>query len=114
RIAITSDDALWYSDYARGYIARFDPKTGAVREWPTPAGAGARPYAITALNDVIWYSESAVFPNTLVRFDPKTEMFQTWALPSWGGVVRNMMPTSDGGIVMAYSGLNRVALVEIR
>ena len=61
----------------------------------------------------MWYSESAVRPNTLVRFDPKTEKFQTWAIPSGGGVVRNMMTTRDGNIVMACSGVNRVALVEI-
>ena len=65
------------------------------------------------MDDVIWYSESGVKPNTLVRFDPTTEAFQTWVIPSGGGVVRNMMPTSDGNLVMALSGVNRVALVEI-
>jgi streptogramin lyase len=25
RIAITPDDAVWYTDYARGYLGRFDP-----------------------------------------------------------------------------------------
>jgi virginiamycin B lyase len=28
RIAITSDDIIWYSDYGRGALGRFDPKTG--------------------------------------------------------------------------------------
>jgi streptogramin lyase len=49
----------------------------------------------------------------LVRFDPKTEKFQTWAIPSGGGVVRNMMATKDGNLVLAESGVNKVALVEI-
>ena len=52
--------------------------------------------------------------NTLVRFDPRTERFQTWTIPSGGGVVRNMMKTPDGNLVMAESGVNRVALVEIQ
>jgi len=65
------------------------------------------------LNGIIWYSESAVKPNTLVRFDPKTEKFQTWAIPAGGGVVRNMMATHDGHLVMAESALNMVALVTI-
>ena len=73
----------------------------------------SRPYGIAALNGVIWYSESAVSPNTLVRFDPKTEKFQTWVIPSGGGVVRNMMATHDGKLVLACSGRNRVAVVEI-
>jgi virginiamycin B lyase len=114
RVAITSDDVLWYSDYSRGYLGRFDPKTGKATEWPSPGGPKSQPYGITALNDEIWYSESAVRPNTLVHFNPKTEKFQTWVIPSGGGVVRNMMPTADGNLVLACSGVNRVALVEIK
>ena len=113
RIAITSDDIIWYSDYSRGYLGRLDPTTGAVKEWPSPGGPKSLPYGITVYRDVIWYCESGVKPNTLVRFDPKTERFQTWIIPSGGGVVRNMMATRDGNLVMAESGVNKVALVEV-
>ena len=105
---------MWYSDYARGYLGRFDPQTGQVREWPSPGGRQSEPYGIAVVDDVIWYSESGVRPNTLVRFDPRTERFQTWTIPAGGGVVRNMMKTVDGNLVMAESGINRVALVEIQ
>jgi len=115
RVAITKDDVIWYSDYARGYLGRFDAKTRAVREWPSPGGPNARPYAIAILKNAVWYSESGVKPNTLVRFDPQSERFQTWAIPSGGGVVRNMMATHDGNdLVMACSGVNRVALVRVK
>lgn len=113
RIAITSDDAVWFTDHARGYIGRFDPKTGAIREWPSPGGRQSRPYGIAATGSIIWYSESGVRPNTLVRFDPATEKFQAWTIPSGGGVVRHMMSTPDGNLVLALSGVNRVALVEV-
>jgi virginiamycin B lyase len=113
RIAITPDDAVWYTDHARGYLGRFDPETGAAREWPSPGGRESRPYGIAAIGPVVWYSESGVRPNTLVRFDTRTEQFQTWEIPSGGGVVRNMMATADGNLVLACSGVNRVALVEI-
>ena len=113
RIAITPDDVLWYTDYARGYLGRMDPNTGEVREWPSPGGRQSQPYGITAVGHVIWYSESSVRPNTLVRFDTRTEKFQTWVIPSGGGVVRNMMATSNGNLVLACSGVNRVALVEV-
>jgi virginiamycin B lyase len=105
---------IWYADYSRGYLGRLDPKTGQVKEWPSPGGRSSQPYGITAANDVIWYSESAVRPNTIVRFDPKTEAFQTWAIPSGGGVVRNMMATANGDLVLACSGVNRVALVDVK
>ena len=51
--------------------------------------------------------------DTLVRFDPQAQRFQTWVIPSGGGVVRNMMATADGNLVLACSAMNRVALVEI-
>jgi virginiamycin B lyase len=113
-IAITSDDMIWYSDYGRGYLGRLNPATGDVKEWPSPSGPASQPYGITASKDIIWYSESAVRPNTLVRFDPKSERFQTWIIPSGGGVVRNMMPDRNGNLVLACSGANRVALVEVK
>jgi virginiamycin B lyase len=114
RLAITPDDVVWYTDYARGYLGRYDPKTGAVKEFASPGGRQSLPYGIAAIGNTVWYSESGVRPNTLVRFDPATEKFQTWIIPSGGGVVRNMMRTADGNLVMACSGVNKVALVEIR
>jgi virginiamycin B lyase len=113
RIAITADDVLWYSDYARGYLGRYDPRTGEAKEWPSPGGANAGPYGITVARGAIWYSESGVRPNTLVRFDPGTTRFQTWTIPSGGGVVRNMMATRDGNLVLACSGVDTIALVVI-
>jgi virginiamycin B lyase len=112
RVGLSSDDAIWFSDYARGSLGRLDPKTGTTREWPSPGGPESQPYGITVLNDIVWYSESGVRPNTLVRFDPRSEKFQTWTIPSGGGVVRNMMPTADGRLVLAESGVGKVALVE--
>jgi virginiamycin B lyase len=113
RLAITPDDAIWYTDFARGYLGRFDPKTGAVKEWLSPGGKDSQPYGIASIGNVIWYSESATRPNTLVRFDTQSERFQTWAIPSGGGVIRNMMRTATGNLVLACSGVNRVALVEV-
>jgi len=113
RIAITPDDVLWYADYSRGYLGRFDPKTGAAKEWPSPGGPRSRPYGMIATNSIVWYSESGVTPNTLVRFDPATEKFQTWAIPSGGGVVRHMHATKEGNLVLALSGKNRVGLVTV-
>ena len=113
RIAISPDDVIWYADYSRGYLGRLDPKTGRVSEWASPSGPKSQPYGITYLNGAIWYVESAIKPNVLVRFDMKTEKFQSWKIPGGGGVVRNIKSTRDGNIVMAESGVNKIALVEI-
>jgi len=113
RIAITSDDIVWYSDYSRGYLGRLDPATGKVTEWQSPSGPKSAPYGISAINDVIWYSESEAAPNTVVRFDPKTEKFQSWAIPGGGNIVRNTDVTRDGNFVLANSLVNKVTLVRI-
>jgi len=115
RVAITLDDVLYYSDYGRGYLGEFDTKTGKfVKEWPSPSGPQSRPYGITIVNGIVWYSEAGVKPNTLVRFDPRSEKFQTWMIPAGGGVVRNMMHFADGKLVLTESGENVVALVTVK
>lgn len=114
RITVTGDGLVWYSDFARGRLGRLDPQTGKVTEYASPGGAQSQPYAIAALGGAVWYVETGVQPNVLVRFDPATEKFQTWSIPSGGGVVRNMMPTRDGNLALACSGVNGIALAEIK
>ena len=104
---------IWYSDYSRGYLGRLDPATGKVTEWQSPSGPKSAPYGISAISDVIWYSESESVPNTVVRFDPKTEKFQSWAIPGGGNIVRNTDVTRDGDFVLANSLVNEVTLVRI-
>jgi virginiamycin B lyase len=113
RMGVTSDDMIWFGNWATGKLGRLDPKTGAVIEWDGPSGAQSQPYGMTVIDDKIWYVESNTRPNNLVRFDPKTERFQTWPIPNGGGIVRHMVPTRDGNIAMAMSGLNMVGIVEI-
>ncbi|HEY0971568.1 MAG TPA: hypothetical protein VGE02_11430 [Gemmatimonadales bacterium] len=76
RIAVTDDDVVWYVDYARGFLARFDPETGKVEEHALPGGAESRPYAMTSDDrGRLWTVETGVSPNRLVGFDPKTKSF---------------------------------------
>ena len=104
RMDVTSDDMIWFGDWSNGKLVRFNPKDGSTKEYQGPGGQLSQPYGMTVIDDVIWYCESNVRPNTLVRFDPKTEKFQTWAMPDGGGIVRHMMPTRDGNIAMALLG----------
>jgi virginiamycin B lyase len=92
RIEVTSDDAIWYVDYADGMLGRYDQATGKFEEWPTPGGKGSRPYAMARDDkDRIWFVETGVQPNVFVGFDPKTKSFFTKASPeSGGGTVRHM------------------------
>ena len=114
RLALAADGGIYYSDYARGFLGRFDLATGKIAEWPSPGGPGSRPYGIAVAPDgTVWYSESGVNPNTLVRFDPRTKQFSFAPIPSGGGVVRNMVATPDWKLYLACSGVNKVAVAEI-
>jgi len=115
RLALAADGAIYYSDYARGFLGHFDPATKKVEEWPSPGGPTSKPYGIAvAPNGMVWYSESGINPNTLVQFDPKAKTFSSTVIPSGGGVVRNMVATGDGRLYLACSGVNKVAIAEIR
>ena len=113
RLGLTSDGMVWYGNSTRGRIGRLNPKTGEIKEWPSPSGPTSHPYALAVVNDVIWYNESSMRPDALVRFDPKTERFQSWAIPSGFGIVRNMLVTKDGNLLIHQTSSNRIGLVEI-
>jgi len=116
RLALAPDGTIFYTDFARGYLGHFDPAAGKLlKEWPSPGGSGSEPYGIAVTSDgTVWYSESGVTPNTLVRFDPKSESFSEEKIPSGGGVVRNMVATRDGKLYLACSGVNKVAIVDVK
>jgi virginiamycin B lyase len=93
RIAITPDDKVWYTDYARGMLGVYDPATGKFSEWPAPSGARSRPYAMATDDRArIWIVETGPTPNQLAGFDPATgKFFSVTPIESGGGAVRHMV-----------------------
>jgi virginiamycin B lyase len=78
RIAITSDDQVYWGDFTRGFVGHLDPATGRMEEWPLPAGPSSSPYAMTTDDrDVVWLAQGG-FPDraaSLVAFDPRVKRF---------------------------------------
>jgi virginiamycin B lyase len=108
---------IWYVNSSQGRLGRLDPKTGQVKEWPSPSGPKSHPYAIAVVDGIVWYNESGQRPDALVRFDPATERFQSWAIPSGGidaGIVRHMRPTQEGNLLIHQSSTNRIILVTLK
>jgi virginiamycin B lyase len=113
RMAIDASDNVYFTDFQGGNLGRLDPMSGAVKIWPSPGGSGSGPYAIAITPDeLVWYSESGVKPNTIIQFNPRTEQFARASIPSGGGTVRNMAATVDGRLYLACSGMNKVGIVE--
>jgi virginiamycin B lyase len=111
RLDIAADGMIWYVNSSLGRLGRLDPKTGEIKEWPSPSGPKSHPYAIAVVDGIVWYNESFQRPDALVRFDPKTETFQSWAIPSGNihaGLVRHMRSTREGNLLIHQSSTNRV------
>ena len=89
------------------------PRPAKVTEWLSPSGPKSEPYGISAINDIIWYSESGTTPNTVVRFDPQTEKFQSWAIPVAATSYATPRSRGQGDFVLANSLVNAVTLVKI-
>jgi len=109
-LTISPDDAIWYTDYVRGYLGRFDPQTSAFKEWLSPSGHGSHPYAITHIGNVIWYLETGTHPNMLVRFDPGLGNFQSWPVKGSGNVA-HIYAQSDGSLWFASPLTNSIVRV---
>lgn len=92
RIAWT-EDGVWYGDYNKGYLGRYDPDSGQIDEWRMPGGDESGPYALMADGDGrIWVVETWQDPNRFIGFDPESEkFFATGDVPSGGGTVRHMV-----------------------
>ncbi|MDZ7689780.1 MAG: hypothetical protein U5K69_01250 [Balneolaceae bacterium] len=102
RLAQTSDGVIWYGDYSRGYIGRYNPEDESFQEWPLPSGENSRPYAVTVDDqDRFWVVETGVDPNMFVGFNTKSQEFVgSTPIESGGGTVRHMVsmppPTPSG------------------
>jgi virginiamycin B lyase len=112
-IAVTPDDVIWYTDYARGYLGRFDPKTGKFSEWASPSGPRSRPNGITHVGNIIWYAETGTKPSMLVRFDPQTEKFQSWPVKAGGGI-QHIYAGADGSLWFTRPLANGIAQATIK
>jgi virginiamycin B lyase len=116
RIALTSDDVVWYGDYSRGYLGRLDPRTGDVVEFAMPGGAGALPYGMASDDkDRIWLAENGANGTRLVGFDPGTKQFFSITeigLPA-NNTVRHMYFDPKTGLLWFGSDQGTVGRVEV-
>lgn len=116
RLAQTSDGTIWYGDYSRGYIGRYNPKDESFEEWPMPSGEQSRPYAVTVdSEDRIWLVETGVSPNNFVGFNTSTEEFiSSTPIESGGGTVRHMVFHEPTNSIWFGTDTNYLGRAEIQ
>ena len=110
RIVVSNDGRVYYTDFARGYLGRFDPRTQQHREWVAPA---MRPYGIWTGSDgrICFHAAASAL---MVAFDPRSEQMQTVTIPTAGCVVRHMAwDAARGRLWLALSGTRRIGKIEL-
>ncbi len=92
RLEISRDGVIWYGDYSRGMLGRYDPEKMTFQEWPLPGGPGSRPYGMAMDHrEHIWLAEGGS-PNRLVEFDISKQTFDTAIdVPNASGSIRHMV-----------------------
>jgi virginiamycin B lyase len=115
RLAITSDDRVWFVDFDRGYLGRYSPAAGEFAEWPMPGGADSRPHAIAVdRNDKIWIVETGMSPNRFVGYDAATEEFlSVTEIPSGGGSVEHMDYFAPAGEIWFGTETNYIGRAKV-
>ena len=116
RLVLTSDDMVYYVDYARGYLGRLNPDNGEVTEWPSPSGERARGYGMAVdKDDRVWFVETGVQPNKFVGFDPETEdFFSVTEIESGGGSIRHMYYDEANNTVWFGTDANTIGKAKLQ
>jgi virginiamycin B lyase len=77
-VAPAADGTVWYSGQQRGFLGRFDPKTGKNEE--IALGPGAAPHGVIVGPDgAPWLTEGG--QNAIARVDPATHAVKLYPLP---------------------------------
>ena len=115
RLVTTSDDNVWYVDYALGALGRYEPDSKRFTEWPLPSGKKSRPYGMAVdKNDHIWLVETGVSPNRFVGFDTASGAFLSQTeIPSGAGSVRHMHYFEVAGEVWFGTDTNYVGRAKV-
>jgi virginiamycin B lyase len=111
RVWSDSTGVLWVSQWQAGQLARYDPATGAWREWKLP---GERPAAYAVYvdtDDKVWVSDFGA--NAILRFDPVTERFQSFPIARAHAKVRQMLGR-PGEVWTAESGSDHVTVYRYK
>lgn len=115
RIGMAADGAVWYTDYAAGYIGRYDPRQRKFREWLPPTGSEAHPYAM-AIDDRkrVWFVDTGAQPNRLMAFDPQSEQFVVnMELRETRGAVRHMVFNAAARVLWFGTDTNELVRVHV-
>jgi len=104
-VAPAPDGAVWYTGQRKGFLGRFDPKSGKNEE--IPLGPGAAPHGVIVGPDgAPWITEGG--QNAIARVDPDTRAVKLFPLPkAFPDANLNTLTFDKNGVVW-FTGQNGV------
>jgi streptogramin lyase len=82
-VIVDSTGTVWYASFGEPILARLDPRTGRVVEYPVPILKPDAPKGTLGMrfdeDENLWLALQ--FQGGIAKFDRRTETFQTWSLP---------------------------------
>jgi virginiamycin B lyase len=109
-IVVNSKGVPYFCEFGTNKLARIDPKTMGITEYPLPQGARPRRLALAA-DDSIYYSDFA--RGYLGHFDPVTRKVEEWPSPGGDGSEPYGIAVGADGIVWySESGVKPNTLVR--
>jgi virginiamycin B lyase len=107
RIQIDSNGIIWFGEYNRGKLGRFDPKTEAFQEYDLPTGPRTHPYGLGVdAKGNIWYS--SYYFDVLGRLDPITGKITQYPFPHSENTIREFFLDRQGRMWYGSPSNNRV------
>lgn len=104
-VAPAPDGTVWYTGQHKGFLGRFDPKTGKNQE--VPLGQGASPHGVIIGPDgAAWVTEGG--QNAIARVDPLTHQVRLFPLPKQFSRANLNTPTFDKNGVVWFTGQSGV------
>ena len=104
-VAPAPDGTVWYSGQQRGFLGRFDPKTGKNEE--IPLGPGAAPHGVIVGPDgAPWITEGG--QNAIARVDPATRQVKLFPLPKEFAYANLNTATFDKKGILWFTGQSGV------
>jgi virginiamycin B lyase len=110
RVWSDSKGNVWVSYWNTGQVARYEPATGAWREWTLPGRAHTYAVWVDA-DDNVWLSDWSA--NAIVRFDPRSERFTAFPSDRAHANVRELQGRA-GEAWGAESGTDRLVRIAPR
>jgi streptogramin lyase len=108
-------NTVWVCEFFADRLAKIDPRTRKVTEYPLPHRF-SQPYAATVdKNHRVWIT--MLNSDRIARFDPATETFTEFQLPTRGTEIRHIQvdnSTNPPTVWLPYDRTNKIARIQFR